>query len=128
MKLRIRDNTLRVRLVRSEVARLQGGELVKQITEFSPTTALVTEVKSTNAVSSPVAEFIDGRLIVRLPQPQVTAWARSDHVGIRAVQPVGPGRTLEILIEKDFECLHPGEEKTSGAYPNPGADRTHRHA
>jgi hypothetical protein len=121
VKLRIRENSVRIRLVRDEVERLGRGEAVSQVTQFSPGAALISEIEASDRTASPAADFDEGRLVVRLPLSQASEWATSEQVGIRGEQSVGSGRVLEILVEKDFECLHPGEEKTTGAYPNPEA-------
>jgi hypothetical protein len=61
----------------------------------------------------------DGRLSVLLPLDEVRHWAQSDQVGIEANQSISPGKSLDILIEKDFECLHSAAEKNNDAFPNP---------
>ena len=119
MKLRIHDNTLRIRVTQSEVARLAAGNPVEQITEFSPTTSLITLVKPSSQVRSTTATFQDNQLSVLLPLDAVTRWAHSDQVGIEASQAVGPDKTLSILIEKDFACMHSGTEDNADAFPNP---------
>jgi hypothetical protein len=119
MKLRIHDNTIRIRLTQSEVARLAAGKSVEQITEFTPTTSLISLVKPSSQVRSATATFQDNRLSVFLPLGEIQQWAQSDQVGIEANQTVGPDRTLGILIEKDFQCLHSAAEENADAFPNP---------
>ena len=89
MKLRIHDNTLRIRLTQSEVARLAAGNPVEQITEFAPTSFLITLVKPSSQVRSTTATFQDNQLSVLLPLDAVTRWAHSDQVGIEASQTIG---------------------------------------
>ena len=57
---------------------------------------------------------------VLLPSEAGRAWATGDTVGLEGSQPVGDGRTLRILVEKDFACLttRPHEDDTD-AFPNP---------
>ena len=119
MKLRIHDNTLRIRVTQSEVARLAAGNPVEQITEFAPTSFLITLVKPSSQVRSTTATFQDNQLSVLLPLDAVTRWAHSDQVGIEASQTIGSDKTLSILIEKDFECLHSVAEDNTDAFPNP---------
>ena len=119
MKLRIRGNSVRVRLTQSEVSRLATGKSVEQITEFSPTSTLVSLVKPTSQIRAATVMFRDGRLSVLLPLVDVRDWAQSNHVSIEASQAIGPDRALGILIEKDFECLHSRAEGNADAFPNP---------
>jgi hypothetical protein len=39
-------------------------------------------------------------------------------VGISAEQPLSDGKQLEIVIEKDFKCIH-SDHPDPDAYPNP---------
>jgi hypothetical protein len=46
---------------------------------------------------------------------QMTDWVESDQVGIEARSDTG----VELLIEKDFKCLHRSAEQEPDAYPHP---------
>lgn len=124
MKLRIRGNSLRFRLTRTEVQRLGAGAgPIEDCVRFGPESALVYSVEGAE-VTSPRATLTSTptgtrvRLIV--PQPQLTAWAHSDQVGFEAEQSTGDGHSLRILVEKDWNCLtsRPGEEDVD-TFPNP---------
>ena len=119
MKLRIRGNSVRIRVTRSEVARLSEGERVEQATQFSPTARLRSSVEPSSRVGAPVAELSDSSIRVLLPQGQVRAWANSDQVTIDAMQDAGEGTLLQILVEKDFQCIHSRSEESADAFPNP---------
>jgi len=119
MKLRIRGNSIRIRLGQTEVARLADGQSVEQITEFSSQSALRNIVEPTTEVHCVQATFDRGCVLIRLPLDKAKDWANSDRVGIEAEQAVADQRLLKILIEKDFECLHSRVESITDAYPNP---------
>jgi uncharacterized protein DUF7009 len=119
MKLRISGNSVRVRLTQREVATLAQGKPVEQITEFSADSRLVTRLEPSSRVQIAAASFVGTQLALLLPLNQVRNWAQSDQVGIEANQPIDSSRSLEIHIEKDFECLHRPAEKESDAFPNP---------
>jgi len=119
MKLRIRGNSVRVRVTKGETARLGAGEKVEQITEFSRDQRLVSCVEPSPHVSLATAEFAGGQIRVVLPLAQVRTWAGSDAVSIEASQPIDSGQSLQILIEKDFECLHSKNDENADAFPNP---------
>ena len=120
MKLRIRANSIRLRLGQTEVRRLVDEGQVDERTHFAPGGPVLAY--GLRSVDSPVvsASFDGGNLVVAVPQSLARQWADTDQVGIEAAQPTGPGGTLRILIEKDFECLDAdGGERQDDAFPNP---------
>ena len=119
MKLRIHGNSIRIRLTQTEVKRLAAGERIEQMTEFSAGSALVSSIEAASNISSPNASFGDGRITLRVPFERVRKWAQSDEVGIESNQPIGRERDLQLLIEKDYECLHSRAQGELDAFPNP---------
>jgi hypothetical protein len=119
MKLRIRANTIRFRLSQTEVARLASGGRVEQVTQFPASASLISSVETSPGISAPTAGFEGNRLRLVLPVEQTKLWADSDQVGIAAAQDLENGRLLELLIEKDFECLASHDAPDIDAYPNP---------
>lgn len=107
MKLRIRGNSIRLRLLRSEVERLAAAGVVSEDTRFGTATdqALKYSVASSDGVEQVTAQFSDNQILVLLPESVALAWTTSDQVGIEAMQQVSEGCDLSILIEKDFECI-----------------------
>lgn len=120
MKLRIRDNSIRLRLTRPEVETISTDGLVGGKVPFPEGAQLVYCLESSPACVDPTAQFANGELSVRLPESAVQHWAASDEVSIRAVQTLEDGGTLNILVEKDFACLAPREgEDESDMFPHP---------
>jgi hypothetical protein len=128
MKVRIQANSIRVRLTQSEVRRIAGGSSVEQTTTFSPLAKLCSRVESSSQVEKPIATFENQYLTLSLPSNEARHWAESEEVGIETDQPVGDGTSLRIIIEKDFECLHPRGEEIADAFPRPvrAVDTEHR--
>ena len=66
------------------------------------------------------AVFARNDICIEMPRSVAMEWAEGEAVGVNHLQDGGGGRRLEILIEKDFECL---EDPMGGAgeelYPNP---------
>lgn len=115
MKLRIRGNSLRLRLTKSEVAEIGAGGTVEETVEFGgePPQRFIYALMSTDNVENPTAVFDAGRITVFISKAQAGEWSRTNQIGIEAEKSIGAdGRTLRILIEKDFSCLEPraGEE------------------
>lgn len=120
MKLRVRGNSLRLRLTRTEVERLgDGAAPVEERVRFGPSTSLIYSIERGD-VSAPRAELADSTIRVIAPHGVVDAWAKSDQVGFESEQSTGDGQVLRILIEKDWNCLtsRPGEEDVD-TFPNP---------
>lgn len=119
MKLRIRNNSVRIRVTRSEVACLIEGKRVEQATLFSPLSSLISSIEASTGVAVPTATFDGRRVALSIPLWQIQQWAQSDQVSIEASQTIGSNTTLQLLVEKDFECLHSRAEGDDDAYPNP---------
>lgn len=118
MKLRIKGNSLRLRLTRSEVARLGAGEPVEESTEFVPGQILRYGIRPGDGPDELRASFESGLALVTVAGKRIRQWASSDEVGI-----YGASSALDIAIEKDFRCLtRPEERFDPDVYPHPDAD------
>jgi hypothetical protein len=123
MKLRIRDNSIRLRLTRGEVDSLRADGLVKARTEFPAGHEFGYELESSPASVQPDASFSDRVITVRVPEAMVLAWASTEQVSMEGEHFLDDGGKLTILVEKDFTCLAPREgEDESDMFPNPQAD------
>ena len=113
MKMRIKGSSLRLRLTQKEVALLRDCGRVEALVQFSLGHALVYLLEGSSHAKSVTAVF-DGRTIrVAVPEQVMTEWAQGDGVSIEGKSEAG----LQLLIEKDFQCLHkPGDRD---AYPHP---------
>ena len=123
MKLRIRDNSIRVRLTRGEVDALRDNCVVSARTGFPGSREFQYGVESSPASVIPGAFFSDNVVTVRLPETTVLAWANSEQVSIAGEQRLDDGEELTILVEKDFACLAPREgedEADMFAHPDSG--------
>lgn len=123
MKLRIRGNTLRLRVSKKELATVQKRGSVQDAIRFGPRARLVyrLEVAGDDRFG---AEFTGDSIVVRAPQAAVAKWGRDEEVSMRGKQRIGRGATLAILVEKDFECLKPraGDDATD-LFVNPAKTR-----
>lgn len=115
MKLRIRENSVRLRLTKSEVAEFAEKGLVENKTEFGNGHAFFYALKSDDSVQNLNAKFENGCIEIVVPKAIVDNWTITEEVGIS-----GETEMLKILIEKDFACLtvRKGEDE-SDAFPHP---------
>ncbi|MBT8137149.1 MAG: hypothetical protein KJO54_09080 [Gammaproteobacteria bacterium] len=116
MKLRIKANSLRLRLTQGEVAHLaQHGSVVEQMNMAG---AVLEYAVHSADVQSITADLDSDSLVVTLPAAMVQSWADSAEVSLQDQH--GP---LKILVEKDFACLVPRDgEDDADAYPHPGQE------
>jgi hypothetical protein len=117
MKLRLRENSLRIRLRQPEVDRLGAGGSVENTTVLGPgpTERFKCRVVAGSAKDI-TSDLADGVLTVFLPETAVAAWVQGDDVGLYAETAWG----LSIAVEKDFRCLEPrANEDDSGAFERP---------
>lgn len=125
MKLRLRDDTLRLRLTRSEVDTLASRGRLEARTRLGGA-SLLYAVEATESSQEPEARLAltshRAELVVRLSRDRVRSWAEGDAVGIYGEQemPDGEGR-LSLAVEKDFRCLTPRDEAEDppDAFPHP---------
>lgn len=116
MKLRLRGNSLRLRLTRNEVCRLAEVGLVEEAVVFGGSTEsiLVYRVRSGE---SDDATHNAGRIEVVVHSAAVTEWANGTSEGIY----FETGAGLRVAVEKDFRCLAPRDgEDDSDAFEHPG--------
>lgn len=118
MKLRIKGNSVRLRLTQREVARVGAGEPVVETTQFI--TGRLDYELCIAPSRSIEARFDGGRIVVRLPSEVALRWVTTDQVGIETDLPVADGQSLHLLIEKDFACLDRRDDDLD-AFPHPQA-------
>lgn len=120
MKIRIRDNSIRVRLERSEVDLIRDTGVVSSHTSFPGGRRFTYALESSPASVNPAAFYSDNTITVRLPETIVLAWATTEQVSIHGEQVLDDGEKLNILVEKDFACLAPRDgEDESDMYDHP---------
>ncbi len=125
MKLRLHDGSIRFRLTRSEVEKLLADGRVEGSLQFTPAPddGLTYALETCASCDTIRAQRTPGEICVIVPKGMAQAWAMTDQVAIEHFQPVGLGAGLQILIEKDFRCLHRDdtqqEHNAADLYPNP---------
>jgi hypothetical protein len=122
MKMRLKNNSVRLRLTQSEVARLVTDGRVEEAIEFGLNSdqRLTYALETDSAADEIRADFDSNRITISIPARQAKAWAQSEQIGLEAKQNLGAEKHLRLLIEKDFACLAPRpHEDESDAFPHP---------
>lgn len=119
MKMRIQNNSIRLRLTRTEVEEVGRDGTVRAAIAFPGGARLDYSVEASDA-ARPEASFDETVIVVRVPRPVLRQWAASEEVSISGGQPLAGGEELSILVEKDFACLTPREgEDEADMFPHP---------
>ncbi|MFP3597024.1 DUF7009 family protein [Chryseobacterium sp. SIMBA_029] len=112
MKIRIKDNSIRFRLTQSEVAELGENGIVSSFTQFVERPFIYVIERTDDEVLS--AEFIENRMVMKMPKRMVDEFVSTDRVGFD-----GQTGEVKLLVEKDFVCIDNTLEDQSDNYPNP---------
>ncbi|MGC1719987.1 MAG: hypothetical protein WA746_13445 [Isosphaeraceae bacterium] len=122
MKLRLKGNSIRVRLDRRDIEGLVDQGRIDDTLRFGPGLAFSYAVEVGVAPRDrPKASYADGRLTIRIDPEDVEEWLASERVGFDHQQVVDGG-VVRVLLEKDFACIdRPVGEEADDAYafPNP---------
>lgn len=122
MKLRLKENSIRLRLTQGEVRQLAETGCIEEAIDFGPGAGgrFVYCLRTDEAATEVHSTANGGAITVFLPKTLADRWIGTEEVGVEADQNAGDGRSLKLSIEKDFACLHrrPGEDE-SDAFPNP---------
>ena len=124
MKLRLLDDSIRLRLSRSEVAASHERGTATGQTRFPDGSVFCYVLRSVPRGAFNV-RYLDHQVVVEVPASQIAQWATDDEaVSLRGQVALRDGGLLKLLVEKDFTCLsHRHDEDQSDLFPNPEANR-----
>jgi hypothetical protein len=114
MKLRILDNTLRLRLRKSEVIQFGRQGFLDVATQVTAQDVFRYRLEASPDCAALSARMSGGAITVTVPLAVAEAWVDGDDVAISGT--AGP---LEILIEKDFQRTSVKSLVDFDLYPNP---------
>jgi len=112
MKIRIKGNSLRYRLTKSDIDYFSSNGYIEE-TIFFGTRKLVYALQQ-SLVDELTADFKDQKIVLYVPAAIMEEWTTTDRVGFE-----NNNSSLYLLIEKDFKCLDNVAEDQSDNYPNP---------
>jgi hypothetical protein len=119
MKIRIKGDSIRIRLTKTEVAKFGSEGHLEEKTNFA-TGAFTYILKSSEAINELSAGIEGATVTMYVPAAMTKEWTTTDIVGYNNNMPLGNGNSLFLLLEKDFKCID-GEvlEDQSDNYENP---------
>lgn len=123
MKVRISGNKIRFRLKEPEVNEFRQKCIVSEVLAFGEKE--IDQLKFTLAQTDAQevsVQFKSNETTIFIPKIQSEEWTSTGLVGFDAVLETSTGKTISILVEKDFMCMDGREEDNVGSYPNPLAN------
>ncbi|WPY99832.1 DUF7009 family protein [Christiangramia sp. OXR-203] len=117
MKIRIRGNSVRYRLTKNEVEQLCTKGSIEEITNF-PNLDFAYEVKVATTEQLNI-HFANNKISLEISDSLIENWETNNRVGFSHTLVTSNGKTIDILLEKDFTCLEDRGEDESNNYPNP---------
>ncbi len=121
MKLRIKGNSLRIRVSQTEIKRFAEQGSVEESVDFGPGGQLRYRLEIDPHGARINADFDRNIITVWLPRSAARQWCDTDQVSLQGEQPLTAG-VLKLLVEKDFRCLVPREgEDESDLFDHPRA-------
>jgi hypothetical protein len=118
MKIRIKGNSLRYRLTRTDVSRFEKDGYLEERVQFAGSVLIYCLKKTDRSELSAVYE--DHTITLYMPVMMLAEWISSDIVGFQ-----NNSGDLHLLVEKDFTCLDTVDEDQRDHYPNPLALKYH---
>lgn len=118
MKIRIKGNSIRYRLTKTEVETFCRKGYYEEKTEFKDQ-CFTYKLRSRKDILNMNADFKSDTITMYLPENDKDRWATSNLVGFKHGLSLGDGKELLLVLEKDFVCLDETIEDQSDNYPNP---------
>lgn len=118
MKVRIKGNSVRLRLSKTEVAKITTVGYLEERTLFGAHT-FIYALERVDEGTGLTAGFDGGKLTMYVPQGLITDWELNDVITFESFMEVSESQQLHLLLEKDFQCIDNTSEDQSDNYTNP---------
>ena len=119
MKIRIKGNSIRFRLTKTNVADFGRQGFLEESTEFPGGPIFRYRLERKSGIDNLEASYTGNCINILVPEMITGQWTGSDEVGVEHTLDMGNGKKLFLLIEKDFVCLDHTLEDQSDNYANP---------
>jgi hypothetical protein len=121
MKVRIKGNFVRFRLVQSEVKTISelGSCEEKTVFGISANQTFTYRLVSKSGITQLEATLENNVLTMYMPIEDAKKWHDDERVGYENDVDNGTATPLHLLLEKDFVCLDETVEDQSDNYPHP---------
>lgn len=111
MKLRLEENSLRLRLSEDEVRHFAATGQVAYTIVFGPAPGQTLRYSLERLPQGDLATAVQvryeaGALSIEVPEGMARNWTDTENIGFKAQVLVAEGQELRILVEKDLDCGH----------------------
>ena len=111
MKLRLEENSLRLRLSEAEVHQFAATGQVAYTIVFGPAPGqtlvyALERLPETSPATTVQVLYEAGVLAVEVPAAVARNWINTENIGFKAQVLVAEGQELRILVEKDLDSHH----------------------
>jgi hypothetical protein len=121
VKLRIKGDSLRLRLAQGEMRTLAERGEVEDRVSFAGGAPLRYKVRVDNNNQYMSASYKDNLIEILVPKVLAERWCVTELVTLSATETTASGE-LRIVLEKDWACLAPREgEDESDNFPHPSS-------
>jgi len=120
MKLRIKGNSLRLRVSPSEMTLLLQTGRIEDAIHFGPGEGarLVYALEHRPALTAMDVRYEPNEITVVVSSQDAQNWAAGQDVGLYGASVSGQ-EPLELAVEKDFACLDKEDAQNADTFPNP---------
>lgn len=122
MKIRIRGNSIRYRLAKTEVEIFCKTGYFEDTTDFG-SKKLIYALQAKEGIDILDAKFQGDTITIYLDKQKSKDWFQSNQVSFSHNAKKENGTELSLLLEKDFVCMDKTTEDQSDNYPNPLAKK-----
>lgn len=119
MKIRIKGNSIRLRLTKTDVRNLKETGRVDEKTVLGNEQLFSYSLLKDENADAISASFVNGSITVVLPKNEAKTLTETDEITVKGYQNNGEEGDLFLLIEKDLQCLDDTFEDQNDMYENP---------
>lgn len=121
MKIRIKDNSIRLRLTKTDVDDLRSKKIIHSETVISSSELFKYSLDVSSEIKNISARFKNGKITVSITAEMAHILTETNEITVKGEQENGADEKLFLLIEKDMQCLDESAEDQSDMYENPNS-------
>lgn len=110
MKIRLEQDSIRLRLRKSEIAQLRNEAWLRNSVHLPGGMEFGWELSIKEHFPDLHAEYAENSIRIILPAETARNWIETELVGLEMYLPYAGGGSLHVVVEKDFPCKDRPEE------------------
>ena len=118
MKIRIKGNSIRLRLTKTDVQNLKKNNFVEETTTIGNRQVFKYALVIDTNIPQISASFNESKITIYLSKSEAEIITNADEITVKGSQKNGAEKDLFLLVEKDLKCLDSASEDQSDMYEN----------